>query len=83
LIPAVASWYFDGGSTACGFHARYGIASRTLPCGAHVTLAYGGRAVAATVDDRGPYVYGREYDLNQTTAAALRMLGVATVLASA
>lgn len=83
LIPAVASWYSDGGNTACGFHARYGIANRTLPCGSQVTLSYGGRTVEATVDDRGPYVYGREYDLNQTTAAALGMFGVATVLASA
>ena len=83
LIPAVASWYYDAGNTACGFHARYGIANRTLPCGSQVTLSYGGRTVEATVDDRGPFVYGREYDLNQTTAAALGMFGVATVLASA
>lgn len=78
----VASWYDDAGSTACGFHATYGIANRTLPCGAKVTLSYGGRTVLATVDDRGPYVYGREYDLDQNTAAALGFYGVATVLAS-
>jgi hypothetical protein len=79
---AVVSWYSDGGSTACGFHATYGIASRTLPCGTHVTLSYGGRTVTATVDDRGPYVYSRDYDLNQNVAGALGMGGVATVLAS-
>ena len=26
-----ASWYEDGGATACGFHAHYGVAHRTLP----------------------------------------------------
>jgi rare lipoprotein A (peptidoglycan hydrolase) len=82
FTASVASWYYDGGNTACGFHARYGVANRTLPCGAHVTLSYGGRTVVATVDDRGPYVFGREYDLNQNVAAALGMYGVATVLAS-
>ncbi len=83
LTPAVASWYDDAGNTACGFHARYGIASRTLPCGTHVTLSYGGRTVVATVDDRGPYIYGRTFDLNQNTAGYLGMWGVARVYACA
>ena len=78
----VASWYDDAGNTACGFHATYGVANKTLPCGTKVTFAYGGRTVTATVDDRGPYVAGREYDLNQNTAGALGMGGVATVESS-
>jgi rare lipoprotein A len=82
LVPRVASWYNDGGSTACGFHARFGVANRTLPCGTRVTFDYHGRSLVATVDDRGPYVGGRDYDLNQTTAGALGMYGVATLLAS-
>jgi rare lipoprotein A len=82
MAYAEVSWYYDAGNTACGFHATYGIASRTLPCGSKVTLSYAGRTVTATVDDRGPFVYSRLYDLNQTTAAALGMNGVATVLAS-
>ncbi len=80
--PVVVSWYQDGGTTACGFHATYGIANRSLPCGTRVRLRRGGRTVTATVDDRGPYVYGREYDLNQTTAGALGFSGVGTVDAS-
>jgi rare lipoprotein A (peptidoglycan hydrolase) len=82
LSPTVASWYYDEGNTACGFHAEYGIANKTLPCGTKVTLSYGGHTVVATVDDRGPYVYGRSYDLDQNTAAALGMSGVVTVYAS-
>jgi rare lipoprotein A (peptidoglycan hydrolase) len=79
MTPTVASWYYDDGDTACGFHAEYGVANRTLPCGTRVTLRYGAHLVTATVDDRGPFVYGRSYDLDQRTASALGMSGVATV----
>jgi len=82
LDPIIASWYYDAGNTACGFHATYGVANKTLPCGTKVTLSYGGRTVVATVDDRGPYVYGRTYDLNQNTARYLGMWGVGQVFAS-
>ena len=44
---AGASWYNDGGNTACGFHAHYGLANRTLPCGTTVALRYNGRSVTA------------------------------------
>jgi rare lipoprotein A len=79
---AGASWYYDAGNTACGFHAYYGVANRTLPCGAQVALRYDGRSVTATVDDRGPYVAGRDWDLNQNTAAALGFGGVGTIWSS-
>ena len=79
---AVASWYNDAGSTACGFHAGYGVANRTLPCGTKVEFRYAGRSVTATVDDRGPYVGGRDWDLNQNTAAALGFGGVGQVWSS-
>jgi hypothetical protein len=80
--PVTVSWYEDGGTTACGFHATYGVANRTLPCGTRVRLSRGGHTVTATVDDSGPYVYGRDYDLDQTTAGALGFAGVGTVDAS-
>jgi peptidoglycan lytic transglycosylase len=78
----VASWYNDGGSTACGFHAYYGVANRDLPCGTQVSFWAGGRTVTATVDDRGPYVGGRDWDLNQNTAGALGFGGVGSVWSS-
>jgi rare lipoprotein A len=80
--PVVASWYEDGGTTACGFHATYGVANRSLPCGTRVRLRHGGHTVTATVDDRGPYVGGRDYDLDQSTAGALGFSGVGTIDAS-
>jgi hypothetical protein len=79
---SLASWYSDGGSTACGFHAFYGVANKSLPCGTQVTFRYGGHNVTATVDDRGPYVGAREWDLNQNTASALGFGGVDTVWSS-
>jgi hypothetical protein len=80
--PSGASWYDDGGGTACGFHATMGVANKTLPCGTHVTFVYGGHRVTAVVDDRGPFVAGRDWDLNQNTAAALGFGGVDTVWSS-
>lgn len=81
--PALASWYYDAGmQTGCGFNARYGVANKTLPCGTKVKFRYGGRTVMATVDDRGPYVGGRTWDLGQSTRAALGFEGVGTVWAS-
>jgi hypothetical protein len=79
---SLASWYDDGGATACGFHAGMGVANKALPCGTEVTFRYGGRSVTATVDDRGPYVGDREFDLNQNVASALGFDGVATVWSS-
>ncbi len=75
----VASWYNDAGNTGCGFHATYGVANRNLPCGTKVRIRFGHRSVTATVDDRGPYVGGRNWDLNQNTAAALQFGGVGTI----
>jgi hypothetical protein len=75
----VASWYDDAGQTACGFHAYYGVANVSLPCGTRVTFHYGANQVTAVVDDRGPYVGGRQWDLNQNTASALGFGGVDAV----
>ena len=58
------------------------MANKSLPCGTKVTFRHGGREVTATVDDRGPFVGGRSWDLNQNTAAALGFGGVGPVLAS-
>ena len=80
---AIASWYDDGGQTACGFHAARGVASPTLPCGTHVAFLAGGHRVTAIVDDRGPFVPGRDWDLDQATAGALGFGGVGPVWSSA
>jgi hypothetical protein len=82
LSPVVASWYNDAGGTASGFHAYYGVANLSLPFGTKVTMSNGHTTIVATVDDRGPYVGGRVYDLNQNVAQALGFGGVGTIYAS-
>jgi peptidoglycan lytic transglycosylase len=69
-----ASWYGGAGSLACGgslTSSTVGVASRTLPCGALITLRFGGRSIRVPVIDRGPYVAGREFDLTEATKQAL------------
>jgi hypothetical protein len=78
-----ASWYEDGGATACGTHARFGVAHRTLPCGTKVTIRYRGRSVVATVDDRGPFVGGRDWDLNGAVAGRLGFDGTDAIWVTA
>ncbi len=81
--PAMASWYYDGtGATACGFQAHYGVANRTLPCGTKVTFRNGSHEVTATVDDRGPFVSGRTWDLGINTRNALGFVGVGSIWSS-
>jgi rare lipoprotein A (peptidoglycan hydrolase) len=80
--PAVASYYYDYAETASGWHAYYGVANKYLAFGTRVEICYplhSAHCVTTTVDDRGPYVYGRDFDLNENTQAALGTPGVATV----
>jgi rare lipoprotein A len=78
----LASWYgpgFNGLSTASGepFDPRgYTAAHRTLPLGTDLVVSYMGRSVEVTVNDRGPYVGGRELDLSR---AAARDIGLTRV----
>jgi rare lipoprotein A len=75
---ALASWYgpgLFGNKLGCGGTLQVGslgVANKSLPCGAKVTIRHRGRVVRVPVIDRGPYVGGREYDL---TAATARKLG--------
>jgi rare lipoprotein A len=73
----LASWYgpgFEGLPTASGEpYDPYGYtaAHKTLPLGTDLAVSYGGRSVQVTVNDRGPYVGGRELDLSQGAAEYL------------
>jgi rare lipoprotein A (peptidoglycan hydrolase) len=76
----LATWYgpgFYGNSTACGKtlkRSTLGVAHRTLPCGASVSILYGGRTITVTVIDRGPYS-GANWDLTEETAERLGFSG--------
>lgn len=74
---AFASWYgpgLYGNQLGCGGRLNpgtLGVAHKTLPCGARVTLRHRGNVVRVRVIDRGPYVGGREFDLTAATKQAL------------
>jgi rare lipoprotein A (peptidoglycan hydrolase) len=69
-----ASWY-TGNLGACGRTLTgYYAASRTLPCGAHVLVSYGGRSVIVTILDRGPNSSRLALDLSRSAFAALAPL---------
>jgi rare lipoprotein A len=78
---ANASWYgpgLYGNHLACGGHLGYstlGVANKSLPCGARLTLRHRGHVVRVRVIDRGPYVAGREFDLTSATARRLHFGG--------
>jgi peptidoglycan lytic transglycosylase len=83
---AAASYYgpgLYGGALACGGRlspGTMGVANRTLPCGARVTLRYHGKTVTVPVVDRGPFSGSREYDLTAATKAKLGFPSTGTVL---
>jgi rare lipoprotein A len=81
-----ASFYSSGSRTASGerFNQHgFTAASRTLPFGTrlHVTNPATGRSVIVRINDRGPFVRGRELDLARGAAAAIGMIeqGTATL----
>jgi rare lipoprotein A len=80
----VSSYYWQGKETANG--ERYNsegltAAHKTLPFGTKLRVTYKGRSVTVRVNDRGPFIKGRQLDLSRGAARRLGMLntGVATV----
>lgn len=84
-FTAVASWYGPGFTRARMAGGEpydpnaFSTASRTLRLGTLLRIGYGGRVVTVRVNDRGPYVRGRDLELSQAAAAALGLPGVGTV----
>ena len=71
---ALASWYAEHGTGACGVgdvQAGYRFASLFLGCGTRIRFRHGASTVTATMSDHGPYVSGRTFDLNAALKAAL------------
>ena len=83
----VASYYanvLEGNPTASGEPyepGRYTAAHKRLPLGTELRVAYSGEAVEVVVNDRGPFVAGRDIDLSLAAAEeiGLTMPGTAPV----
>jgi rare lipoprotein A len=81
-----ASWYGEPQGTASGerFNPEAMTAAhRTLPFGTMVQVCrYGVACVDVRINDRGPYVRGRDIDLSRGAARKLAMLGAGVVQVS-
>ncbi len=81
---AVASYYgweLAGSPTASGEPfdpTGYTAAHPYLPMGTQLLVTYQGRSVVVTVNDRGPYVGGRQLDLSQAAAEQIGLTSVGT-----
>jgi rare lipoprotein A (peptidoglycan hydrolase) len=82
---AKVSWYgpgFYGRKTASGAVLTQGmmnVAHKSMPFGTRIEFRYKGRTAVAVVNDRGPFVAGRTFDLGPGTAQALGFSGVGNV----
>jgi hypothetical protein len=77
----MASYYgyaHAGNPTASGepfVPEGYTAAHRTMPFGTQLLVSHGGNSTMITVNDRGPYVDGRDLDLSQGAAEAIGLTG--------
>jgi rare lipoprotein A len=78
----VASVYWQGQRVASGRKFDpdgMTVAHRSLPFGTRLLVSYGGNVAEVVVNDRGPFVHGREIDLSRGVAKALHFSGVGRV----
>lgn len=76
IYKGTASWYQKGKKTADGKKYdpnKYSVAHRTLPFGTMLKLTNvaNGNTIEAIVNDRGPFVKGKELDVSRGAAQAL------------
>ena len=85
-LRGVASWYgpgFHGRRASSGaiFDERdFTIAHKTLPHETLLLVTYGDKQAVVMVNDRGPFIEGRDFDLSRATAEYLG-LGLGTISA--
>ena len=73
-----ATWYQSGKRTANGekfIPNGMTAAHRTLPFGTRLLLTYRDKSVIVRINDRGPFVKGKQLDLARGAAKALGCLG--------
>jgi rare lipoprotein A len=59
-----------------------GVANKVMPCGTRLRICYPaktGHCVFVQVMDRGPYIAGREFDLQQAPKEALGFEGTGKI----
>jgi len=82
VVRMVASVYWEGTLVATGSKFDPNgmtVAHKSLPFGTRLLVSYGRNNAEVVVNDRGPYVYGREIDLTRGVAKVLHFSGVGSV----
>jgi hypothetical protein len=80
MATAVASWYYDAGQTASGLHYQLGFAALIFGSAWGTPVRFCAvRCATGRLDDHGPYVGGRTFDLNPALKAALGCGDICTV----
>lgn len=78
----VTSWYECCKVTANGekFNPNgFTAAHKTLKFGTKLKVTYKNKSIIVRINDRGPYIYGRQLDLARGAARALQCSGVCKV----
>lgn len=80
----VASWYGaeSGSRTASGLYfdgTQMFAAHKSLPFGTRVKFTYKGKSVTVPIEDRGPYIKGRTFDLSRAAAERIGMIPAGVV----
>jgi rare lipoprotein A len=73
-VSGLASWYGDDYITATGdpFNPNlFTAANKELPLNVYIRVHYAGKCAILLVNDRGPYGYGRVFDLSEGAATYL------------
>lgn len=81
-VRVTASVYWEGTRVATGrkFDPNgMTVAHRTLPLGTRLVVSYGRNFCEVIVNDRGPFVRGRDIDLTRGVAKALHFPGLGKV----
>ena len=78
----VATWYMHGTHTANG--ERFNpdgmtVAHKTLPFNTKLRLTHNDKSVIVRVNDRGPFIKGRDIDLSRGVAKILGCPGVCRI----
>lgn len=81
MSSATASWFDDPPGTTAGPHQSNGFAALIYGSnwGLAVRFCYRGRCAVGHLEDHGPYVSGRTFDLGSNLRAALGFDGVDSV----
>ena len=75
----VASWYMHGTHTANGEKFNpdgMTVAHKTLPFNTKLRLTHNDKSVIVRVNDRGPFIKGRDIDLSRGVAKVLGCPGI-------